>query len=244
MPDRDPFAKRTVVSRRGGPVKPPLSRDVIVRAALDLLQGEGLEGMSLRKVAAALDTGAATLYAYVDDLQELQTLVLDQALAGVKTAGRAGASWKSRLRDCLLSYFEVLVQSPGLAQLAMRTNPAGPNALRILETLLGILDEAGVDPGTASWAIDLILLWVTGGAVEQSLRRGGRDPLGFLTLVLRNVTPEQHPRIHAARDELMSGSGDARFAWALDALLAGIQQTPRTPPARQPRRGRGAHPSR
>jgi AcrR family transcriptional regulator len=226
-----------VKSRRGGPAKAPLSRDAIVAAALDLLRRDGLDGMSLRRVAAALDTGAATLYAYVDDLQQLQTLVLDRALARVDTAGRADAPWKARLRGLLFSYFHVLVQSPGLAQLAMRTVPAGPNALRILEAMLGLLEEAGVDPGTAAWAVDLLLLWTTGGAAEQSVRQGGRDPIGFVTQVIGTIGPEQYPHIHAARDELTSGSGEERFAWALDVFLSGILQNPRTP-ARPTRAGR------
>jgi AcrR family transcriptional regulator len=226
-----------VKSRRGGPAKAPLSREVIVAAALDLLRREGLDGMSLRRVATALDTGAATLYAYVDDLQELQTLVLDRALAGVDTAGRTRAPWKARLRDLLISYFHVLAQSPGLATLAMRTVAAGPNTLRVLETLLSILEEAGVDPGTAAWAVDLLLLWITGSAVEQSLRQGGRDPLGIVIQVIGAVGPEQFPRIHAARDELTSGSGYERFAWGLDVFLSGILQNPRTT-ARPPRAGR------
>ncbi|HTN52416.1 MAG TPA: TetR/AcrR family transcriptional regulator C-terminal domain-containing protein, partial [Anaeromyxobacter sp.] len=233
-----------VKSRRGGPAKAPLSREVIVAAALDLLRREGLEGMSLRQVAAALDTGAATLYAYVDDLLELQTLVLDRALAGVETGGRPGAPWKARLRDVLVSYFHVLAQSPGLATLAMRTVAAGPNTLRVLEALLSLLEEAGVDPGTAAWAVDLLLLWITGSAVEQSLRQGGRDPLGFVAQVIATVGSERFPRIHAARDELISGSGFERFAWGLDVFLSGILQSPRTP-ARPPRAGRrGARPAR
>jgi len=82
MGTRDPFKASEVVSRRGGAAKQPLSRDIIVAAALDLLTQEGLDGLSLRKVAAALDTGAASLYAYVEDLQELHALLLDRALAG------------------------------------------------------------------------------------------------------------------------------------------------------------------
>ena len=242
---RNPFDLRPVKSRRGGPAKAPLSRDAIVAAALDLLRSEGLERMSLRKVASALDTGAATLYAYVDDLQELQTLVLDRALGGVDTSGRPGALWKTRLRDLLFSYFHVLAHSPGLATLAMRTVSAGPNALRVLEALLSILEEAGVAAHTAAWAVDLLLLWITGSAVEQSLRQGGRDPLGIVTEVFGAIGPEQFPRIHAARDELTSGSGMERFAWGLDVFLSGILQNPRTP-ARPPRAGgrRGAHPVR
>lgn len=227
MAARNPFTARAVKSRRGGPVKPPLSRDAIVRAALDLLQREGLEGMSLRKVAAALDTGAASLYAYVDDLRALQALVLDRALAGVDTAPRGRSAWRDRLAAVLRSHFHVLVKNPGLAQLAMKAIPAGPNALRVLETLLALLEEAGVDGPTAAWAVDLMLLYVTGGAVEQSLRRDDPDPLGLLAQQIGAVTASEHPRIHAARGELVSGDGDARFEWALEVLLAGILDTPR-----------------
>ena len=78
MVARNPFEAPDVESRRGGPVKQPLSRDAIVAEALRQITTNRLKGMSLRKVAAALDTGPATLYAYVQDLDELYALVLDR----------------------------------------------------------------------------------------------------------------------------------------------------------------------
>src|SRR4051794_39295169 len=113
MVERDPFQRRHVESRRGGPVKKPLSRDAIVDEALRQLTADGLSGMSLRKVAAALETGPASLYAYVDDLRELHALVLDRALAKVKLP-RAGAPWRERLQSLLEAYLRVLCASPGL----------------------------------------------------------------------------------------------------------------------------------
>src|SRR5271170_8191166 len=112
MAVRNPFEAPHVESRRGGPVKQPLSRDAIVREALRQLRADGLGGMSLRKVAAALETGPASLYAYVDDLHGLQALVLDRALAAVDIGlakGRAG--WRERLKRVLESYAKVLFQS-------------------------------------------------------------------------------------------------------------------------------------
>jgi AcrR family transcriptional regulator len=82
MMARNPFEARHIESRLGGPVKQPLSRDAIVAEALRQLTSNGLEGMSLRKVAAALETGPASLYAYVEDLNELHALVLDRAGEG------------------------------------------------------------------------------------------------------------------------------------------------------------------
>src|SRR5579871_6356449 len=121
MGSRNPFQAPEVTSRRGGPAKEPLSREAIVTAALVLLRREGPEGMSLRKVAAALDTGPASLYVYVENLQELQALVLDRALTDVRTDGGRGRGWQRRVTALLTSYLEVLLGTPGLAELAMST---------------------------------------------------------------------------------------------------------------------------
>ena len=205
-------------------MKKPLSREAIVATALKLLTREGSQGMSLRKVAALLDTGPASLYAYVHDLQELQTLVLDRALAEVDTAGPPEQPWRLRLSALLDSYMRVLWRSPGLAQLAMSTIAAGPNALRIIETLLGLLEEAGVAQAAAAWAVDLLTLYATAIAFEQSQRREQADPLGPITQVIGAVSPQDHPRIHAVRDQLLVGG--ARVPWAIDVLLKGILETP------------------
>jgi AcrR family transcriptional regulator len=226
MPSRNPFEARNVVGRRGGRVKPPLSRDAIVGAALEILKRDGLEGMSLRKVAAALDTGPTSLYVYVESLDELRALVLDRALADVDTSSRK-RDFRARLRAVLESYVSVLMQGPGLAQLALSTIAAGPNALRLIERLLGILHEAEVDTATAAWAVDLILLYATAIAAEQTQRSDGRDALASLSRVIDAVSAEEFPRIFAAREPLRSGSGSERFGWALEVLLGGILQNRR-----------------
>jgi AcrR family transcriptional regulator len=242
MGARNPFEAREVTSRRGGPSKAPLSRDAIVAEALRQLRRDGLAGMSLRKVATALKTGPASLYAYVDDLHELQALVLDRALAKVVVRG-AGRGWRARLESLLASYLEVLFGSPGLAALALGTIAVGPNSLRITEILLGLFEEAGVDRRTAAWASDLFLLYATAIAAEH----GGRDakhdpahPAGAVARAIRGVSALEHPHLHAARAELLSGGGGQRVAWAIDVLLKGILPADRkaSPARRRPRLGR------
>jgi AcrR family transcriptional regulator len=225
MQNRNPFLAPEITSRRGGPAKVALSRDAIVTEALGLLTREGLEGMSLRKVATALDTGPASLYAYVQNLQELRALVLDRALGGVKIDPGRGRSWRQRLMALLESYLRVLFDTPGLAALAMSTIAAGPNALRILEALLEVLEKGDVDRATAAWAVDLLTLYVTAVAAEQSQRRDDPDALGPIARVLGAVSADEYPRISAASEDLVSGPG--RVEWALEVLLKGILQTPR-----------------
>lgn len=232
MAARNPFEARDVRSRRGGPVKQPLSRDAIVTEALRQLTSNGIEGMSLRKVAAALETGPATLYAYVEDLSELQALILDRALAKVAVRPTANTTWRDRLQRVLRSYARVLVASPGLAQLALKTIAVGPNALRITETLLTLLEEGGVDAATGAWAVDLLMLYVTAIVAERGSGVGvdPSAPNGFVARAVDAVSERNYPHVHAARVQLLSGTGEERFAWALDVFLEGILRTPRLAP--------------
>ena len=222
MPSQNPFDGREVKSRRGGKVKEPLSRDRIVAEALALLIRDGLDGMSLRAVAAALETGPASLYAYVDGLDSLRALVLDRALADVSTQVGRHRGWRNRVKAVLESYGHLLLKTPGLAQLALSTIAAGPNSLRIMEALLEALDEGGVDSSTAAWAVDLFLLYVTAIGAEQSQRDPSTPPMGPITHALQTASAEQFPRVHAARDELTSGDGEERFSWAVDTLITGV----------------------
>jgi AcrR family transcriptional regulator len=228
---RDPFEARHVESRRGGPAKKPLGRDAIVTEALRQLTSDGLAGMSLRKVAAALETGPASLYAYVDDLDELHALVLDRALGDVDLGGRAKTGWRKRLRHLLESYAQVLAAAPGLARLAFGTVAVGPNALRITERLLALLEEAGVDLGTAAWAVDLLILYVTAIVAEHVDGVDPAAPEGAVARAIAGASQRDFPRVHAARALLLSGSPEERFTWAVEVLLRGVLQKPR---ARKP----------
>ncbi len=236
---RNPFLAPDVQSRRGGPQKEPLSRDAIVETALQLLHRDGLDGMSLRKVAAALHTGAASLYAYVDNLQELQALVLDRAIGKTSFRVDAAKDWREGVHHLLASYLAVLTKSPGLAQLAFGTLATGPHALRFLDSMLGQFERGNVDKARAAWAVDMLMLYINATALEQSSRSHSPDPLGPMESALRLVTARDYPNIDAAREELMSGPG--RIKWGIDVILNGLGATPvPSPPAQaRPRKRRG-----
>lgn len=222
MDERNPFELREVKSRRGGKVKEPLSRERIVDEALLLLGREGIEGMSLRKVAHALETGPASLYAYVDDLDSLRALVLDRALEAVEITRATRKNWKVALKLTLMSYTKVLMERPGLAQLALSTIAVGPNSLRLLEGMLDTLSKGDVDGQSAAWAVDLLLLYATAVSVQH----GGGDSEARapdpIAKAVRSVSREAFPRIHALSADLVSGDGQERFSWAFETLLMGV----------------------
>ncbi|MFH1035911.1 MAG: TetR/AcrR family transcriptional regulator C-terminal domain-containing protein [Pseudomonadota bacterium] len=211
-----------VISRRNRPAKAPLSRDLIVSTALDILERDGLSGLSLRRVATALDTGAASLYVYLANLNELHALMLDQALAAVKAPPARDLAWRDRLKAFLLSYLQVLYERQGLAQLALTTMATGPNALRIWEMLLGLLKEGGVDDLKAAWGVDLLTLYVTAIAAEKSNWRANGQGPGGLNNALSAVSAEEFPLVFALKEAMLSGQAEFRTEWALDVIIDGI----------------------
>jgi AcrR family transcriptional regulator len=226
MSSNNPFDRPEVLSRRGGPVKEPLSRERIVATALALLEQEGLDGMSLRKVAVALETGPASLYPYVGDLDGLQALVLDRALAAVDVSGGRRRGWRERLGAVLMSYATVLIETPGLAQLALPAPAIGPHTMRILDTLLGLLAEGGLERPTAAWTVDLLLLYATAIAVEQTRGHEPLAPDSAFAQALAGVSATAYPHVYAARAQLLSGEGPERFSWAIDVMVRGVLQCP------------------
>jgi AcrR family transcriptional regulator len=220
VPHRDPFGAAEVESRRRA-AKPLLSRDAIIEEALRQITSDD-GAMSLRKIAKALDTGPASLYAYVNDLSELQALVLDRVLGAVNVDEANSGSWRDRLEELLRSYTEVLMSSPAVALMAVRTTAVGPNALRIAEALLELLAEAGVDQANAAWAIDMLTMFATAVAAEHAHGSDPGAPDGPVAQAINRAPANEYPRIHAARNEIMSGTGEERFAWSVDVLIHGI----------------------
>ncbi len=235
-------APRKIVSRRNRPAKAPLSRDVVVAAALQILERDGLAGLSLRRVASALDTGAASLYVYLANLEELHALMLDRALEAVKAPAARGSLWRDRLKALLLSYFHVLYERQGLAQLALSTIACGPHSIRIWECLLGLLKEGGVQDVQAAWGVDLLTLYVTAIAAEQSLRRDSDQSLRRVENALSTASPVEFPLVTSLREALLSGDGKGRGEWALDIIIDGIVagRSP-LPRGRKKKRNRVSH---
>jgi AcrR family transcriptional regulator len=215
-------SNRTVISRRSRPAKEPLSKDIIVKTALELLKNEGSSGLSMRKVAKALDTGPSSLYVYVKSLQELSAFVYDYGLGAVVFPDGKDGTWKSNLFDLLRSYLTVLFESPGIAELSLTTIPVGPNSLAITEYILGRMHEGGIRSTSAAWGVDLLLLYASSVAFEQSSRNHKGNTLEALSASYQTVDVLKYPMIGSLKEVLLSSGGEERFRWGLEVILQGI----------------------
>ncbi|GGO93315.1 TetR/AcrR family transcriptional regulator [Wenjunlia tyrosinilytica] len=219
-------------SRRERPAKPALTYEGIVHTAVRLMQTEGLQRVTMRRLAQELDTGPASLYVYVANTAELHAAILEKLLGAVDlTQATAAGDWRRRLVAVLDSYTWVLFEQPSLAQSALVARPSGPNYLALVEAILALLHEGGVPDEQAAWAVDVLLLVATATAAEHSARRSAdddaADELSYLTAAIAGVDPVKHPRTSALGTDLVSGAPRERLTWFFHVLINGTLATPR-----------------
>ncbi len=230
-------ARSTPVSRRERPSKAPLSKDAVVGTAVDLMHSEGLDRVTMRRVATALDTGPASLYVYIASTVGLHAEVLDRVVADLPV--RTDGSWQDRVETFLLEYGALLDAHRGLARSALVIRPSGPAMLRRYDTLMGLLIDGGIDPGRAAWGVDLLLLAVTAAAAEHA--EPGRDDvdapgevgdgLDGVRDALSEAGPDALPHLSAHAAVTLAGTPRERATWQIRALLAGIAVTALPVPA-------------
>lgn len=217
-------------SRRERPAKPALTREGIVDAAVAVLQADGIDKLTMRRLAADLDTGPASLYVYVSSTTQIHALLIDRLLADLDLTWDATGDWTARLHRLLVDYIKLLVRHRGLARSALVTWPQGENHLDLVELVLALLSAGGVCDDRAAWGVDVLLQMATAMAAEYSARGDSSHPqtAGELQSLLANANPRRHPVLaRIGGERLAGGEGGARRDWALHALIAGVALTPR-----------------
>jgi len=224
------------VSRRARPAKPPLTRAAIVTAAIRVLDADGLDGVTMRKLAQELDTAAGSLYVYFANRDELLASVYDEVLGELSLPARPAADrpaadwraadWRAELTDLLLTAITVVGGHGGIARVALGAIPTGPHALALAEAILALLTRGGVGGQAAAWAVDQLTLYVNAAALEESTyrQRGAQEQavLASLRTTYAQLPREQYPNVRRLREELVTGTGDQRAKWFIETVLAGI----------------------
>lgn len=227
-------------STRDRPAKPPLSEQAIVDAGLEICRAEGLDAVTMRRVAAALDTGAASLYVYVRNRDQLVDAMVDRAFGEIELVVPDPANWREQLFAILDRFRAVLEAHPGMATMLVGVPTAGgegpaagaidDNGLAGMENLLALLDVGGIDPQGAAWACDILMLIVAATATEADIRRAA----GYLTdedfaqavqhlhTTFSGLPVQRFPQIVAHADELVTGDGARRFRFAIETFLDGL----------------------
>lgn len=221
------------MSRRNRPAKPPLSQETIVDAAMALLATDGLDAVSMRRLAQALDTGPASLYVYVHNRDELVGLLMDR-IAGAIPLPEVGpdVDWRESLIDLMLTGIKELGRHSGVAVAMFATIPTGPNALALTDAMLALLTRAGLSRQARAWAVDLLALYIAAAGTEQVLHAEqgtGELRKNEVHASARNtfagLPADRYPNITDLQQELTYGSAEQRTRWSINVLINGILAT-------------------
>lgn len=215
-------------------VRQPLSRDAIVDAAVKIVDEQGLSALSMRAVANALGTGAASLYAHVTSKEQLLDLVLDRVYGEFEIPAPEPGRWQEQMKEFVRGALRVIRSHPGMAAAMLSTPPMGPNGLRLTEGMLSLMRSAGMPDTISAYVGELIGQYIAVTAIEQetfSQRFGVADKeklaawVGQFRTYLENLPEQEYPNVvEMARAGAMtdSQSDDERFELGLDIIMRGL----------------------
>jgi AcrR family transcriptional regulator len=231
--------------------KPQLSQELIVKTALEILAAQGIESVSMRRIARALDTGPASLYAHVSNKDELDELMFDRVLAGVPLPQPDPERWIIQLKELLRGHVQANAGLPGDRQGGVEHDGAGrseraptrrndPRAvaaggLSIKQAAyaadaLSQYTRAFADQGSASGDID-----------EADVARRGKQMWEYMN----SLPPSTFPNLLRVGEFFNAETASERFQFALDIFLGGLanlaeSRSVTTRPTGAPRRRRAA----
>ncbi len=211
------------VPKRGEP-RATLSREAIVDAAMDVLDNNGLDGLSMRRVAETLGTGPASLYWHVADKEQLIHLILDRVMGEIELPDPDQSRWEEQIREFAQEARATFRKHRDVGLASLGRVPMGPNLIRIAEWLLGLLRAAGIPNRPATWFVDLIALVGAAQSVEDDMASTGEDPvINAMGDYLAALPPDRFPNLAAVASDMVVGSPDERFEFGLDLLLRGLK---------------------
>lgn len=224
--------KRSDPGRSGAPSpRPPgrparLSREQIVDRAAALVRERGVEALTMRAMADALDATPMAIYHHVSGRDELVHLVVDRVIASIELPGEALAplAW---LREIAHRVRCVGLAHPGVMDVLLDEGPCVPSALRILDVTVGKLHAAGLGWDESTDVHNTFFSWLAG-----AIRREGRwreralDASGRPRFVaLAEALPaSEHRALQHALPRLRETDLDGVFATALELLLSAVER--------------------
>jgi AcrR family transcriptional regulator len=210
--------------------KAPITPAQVIDTALGVIATDGYEALTMRRLAGALDTGPASLYAHVVNKADLDELLIGRLCAELVLPEPEPAAWREQIRGVCTQIRDQYLKYPGISRAALAMFPTDLDTVRVTEGMLAILLAGGVAPQAAAWAIDALLLYVAAYCLEASIvrQRSAQDDSAWVLdrdELLRRFTALSavtfpHTTRHAA--ELTAGEGHDRFDFTLAVMIDGL----------------------
>jgi AcrR family transcriptional regulator len=207
---------------RRSSVQPELTRASIVEGAIELVDREGLDALTMRRLAMHLDVGTMTLYGYFRDKRELVDALVD-AVAERTPLPRLRGSWRQRLAQLMTHLHASLSAYPELARLRVAEPIATPGAFRFTEAAVAVLRDAGFDATLAARHFRTLFVYTFGVAVF-SPAGGAAGQRARVAGALAALPAGEYPVLSGQLVEMLDAlDGEDQFLHGLDVLLDGIE---------------------
>jgi AcrR family transcriptional regulator len=213
--------------------KARITRAAIVQSAFAIIEAEGFDALTMRRVAAALETGPASLYGHVRNKAELDDLLIGELSSSINLPVPSPRQWRAQILEVCAQLRDRYLRYPGISRAALAIVPTNLQTLRINEGMLAILLAGGIAPQTAAWTIDALFLYVSAYCLELSLMRQQPGNTGSDGRVLTRtellerfarLPVDSFPNTVRFANELTSGDGHDRFDFTIALMLAGLTQ--------------------
>ncbi|WP_112269039.1 TetR/AcrR family transcriptional regulator [Lentzea terrae] len=201
-----------------------LSREAIVRKALEVLDEHGLQKLSMRKLAAELGAAPMSLYWHVPTKDALLELCLDE-IYGELDLPAPDADWEPALRALMHSLRRVALKHPWWVRGIGEFTTIGPKAVAMADSMLEPMLRTGLSMAAAAKSVSTVSSYVIGYAIAEVnfSARGGMDApppdLGKIAELYR----EKHPRYVEMLNDQAVWSLEGQFEFGLNCVIDGIK---------------------
>ncbi|GIH80679.1 transcriptional regulator [Planobispora longispora] len=186
-------------TRESRPAKSPgLSRDQIVRAAMEILDAEGVDALSMRRLGAKLGSGATSLYWHIAHKDELMELVMDEVYGEVPLPDPAVTSWEDMVSIFAYGLRTTLSEHPWVISLIGSRPSLGPRAMNLSSRMQQVFERAGFTGPLLDYTLSTVLAFVLGWTGPEIAWRAARERSGLTGEELDAAMKETVHR--AARD--------------------------------------------
>lgn len=213
-----------------------LTREEIVTAAVELLDTEGLEGLSMRALGARLGSAATAVYWHVDSKADLVVLAGDHVWNEVTLPEPSAINWRTSAEQMATNLYAMLTRHPWLVQAFGTYLVFGPGKARHDDHTLAIFEAAGFTAAQAEQATATVFTFVLGNALgpaaadslARRLDRGGGNAEALIaeTMAKAREIATQFPRLRARLETTAANYAEApdnSFEFGLHVVLEGLQ---------------------
>lgn len=208
----------------------PLSRERVLRAAMDLADREGIAALSMRNLARELGVEAMSLYYYVESKEDLLAAIGDLVMREIELPGGRVTDWRSVVRRMAVSHHDALKRHPWIHALGAAPARVGPGQLGYMEWLLRTLRAAGFSPRMTHHAYHILDGHVVGSSLWQAgitaaIPKGAIPDLA--KTILERVPITEYPYFHEHAQQHIAKVTKADkhpFELGLDLILEGLDR--------------------